>query len=50
MGQSNSGRQRTCRKFSDEFERDVLDLVRTTGRPIADVAAELRIYGTTLGN
>lgn len=48
MGQSNKKRQR--RKFSDEFKRDAVELVRTTGRPIADVAEELGIYDSTLGN
>ena len=49
MGQSNTGK-RQRRKFSDEFKRDAVELVRTTGRPIADVAAELGVYDSTLGN
>jgi len=43
-------RRRTRRKFSEEFKRDAVELVRTTGRPIAEVAAELGIYDSTLGN
>lgn len=41
---------RSRRKFSDEFKRDAVDLVLTTGRPVAEVAAELGIYDSTLGN
>ena len=46
MGQDN----RVRRKFSDEFKRDAVELVRSTGRPIAHVAEELGIYDSTLGN
>jgi len=42
--------KRARRKFSDEFKRDAVELVRTTGRPVAEVAAELGIYDSTLGN
>lgn len=42
--------RRRRRKFSDEFKRDAVELVRTTGRPIAQVADELGIYDSTLGN
>lgn len=38
------------RKFSDEFKRDAVELVRGTGRPVAQVAGELGIYDSTLGN
>ncbi len=41
---------RTRRKFSEEFKRDAVELVRTTGRPIAEVARELGVYDSTLGN
>jgi transposase-like protein len=34
----------------DEFKRDAVDLVLTTGRLVAEVAAELGIYDSTLGN
>lgn len=47
-GQREHGRQR--RKFSDEFKRDAVEFVRSSGRPIADVAAELGIHDSTLGN
>jgi len=51
MGHDNDRRQpRPRRKFSDEFKRDAVDLVLTTGRPIAEVAAELGVYDSTLGN
>jgi transposase len=38
------------RQFTAEFKRDAVDLVRTTGRPIAEIARELGIYDSTLGN
>jgi transposase len=42
--------QRTRRGFTKEFKRDVVELVRATGRPIAELARELGIYDSTLGN
>ncbi len=42
--------KRARRKFTDEFKRDAVELVRTTGRPVAKVAAELGLYDSTLGN
>ena len=42
------GRRR--RQFTEEFKRDAVDLVRSTGRPIAQIANELGIYDSTLGN
>lgn len=48
MGQHRKKRSR--REFSDEFKRDAVELVRSTGRPIARVAEELGIYDSTLGN
>ena len=42
--------QRTRREFTTEFKRDAVELVRTSGRPIAHIAAELGIYDSTLGN
>ena len=42
--------KRGRRRFSEEFKRDAVELVRTTGRPIAEVAKELGIYDSTLGN
>ncbi|WP_165491720.1 transposase [Egibacter rhizosphaerae] len=44
------GAQRTRRKFSAEFKREAVELVRTSGKSIADVAAELGISDTSLGN
>jgi transposase len=41
---------RRRRQFTEEFKRDAVDLVRTTGRPIAQIAHELGIYDSTLGN
>ncbi len=43
-------KKRSRRQFSDEFKRDAVELVRTTGRPIAQVADELGLYDSTLGN
>jgi transposase len=42
--------QRTRREFTEEFKRDAVNLVRGTGRPIAQIARELGIYDSTLGN
>jgi transposase len=42
--------QRNRRQFTEEFERDAVQLVRTSGRPIAEIARELGIYDSTLGN
>jgi len=33
-----------------EFKREAVELVRTSGRPIAEIARELGIYDSTLGN
>ena len=41
--------QRTRRGFTKEFKRDAVELVRSTGRPIAEIARELGIYDSTLG-
>src|SRR5215213_4974161 len=41
---------RNRRQFTAEFKRDAMELVRTTGRPIAEIARELGIYDSTLGN
>ena len=41
---------RRRRQFTEEFKRDAVDLVRSTGRPIAQLANELGIYDSTLGN
>jgi transposase len=42
--------RRRRRQFTEEFKRDAVELVRTTGRPIAQIAHELGIYDSTLGN
>jgi transposase len=43
-------KQRNRRRFTQEFKRDAVELVRTSGRPIAVIARELGIYDSTLGN
>lgn len=40
----------TRRRFDPEFKRGAVDLVRETGRPIAQIARELGINEGTLGN
>jgi len=40
--------RRTRRQFTPEFKRDAVELVRTSGRPIAEIARELGIYDSTL--
>ena len=42
--------RRSRRQFTQEFKRDAVELVRTSGRPIAEIARELGIYDSTLGN
>jgi transposase len=42
--------RRTRRQFTPEFKRDAVELVGTSGRPIAEIARELGIYDSTLGN
>jgi len=42
--------QRTRRGFTKEFKRDAVELVPSTGRPIAGIARELGIYDSRLGN
>jgi transposase len=49
--QNQQGKQpRPRRQFTDEFKQDAVALVRATGRPIAQIAQELGIYDSTLGN
>ncbi len=50
MAEEHDKRPRGRRKFSEEFKRDAVELVRTTGKPIARVADELGIYDSTLSN
>ena len=49
MGDEQQAR-RGRRRFSDEFKRDAVEIVRTSGRSIAEVARELGIYDSSLGN
>ena len=42
--------KRSRRRYTAEFKRDAVELVRTTGRPIAEVARELGVSETSLGN
>jgi transposase len=42
--------RRNRRQFTAEFKRDAVELVRTSGRPIAHIARDLGIYDSTLGN
>jgi transposase len=42
--------QRTRRKFTEEFKRDAVNLVRSTGRPVAQIARALGSYDSTLGS
>ncbi|MEU5845302.1 transposase [Saccharopolyspora shandongensis] len=37
-------------EYSDEFRRDAVELVRSTGRPISQVARELGMNHETLRN
>jgi transposase len=48
--QRTKKKPRGRRRFSEEFKRDAVELVRTTGNSIAQVADELGIYDSTLGN
>lgn len=41
---------RSRRRFPEEFKRDAVEIVRSSGRPIAEVARELGIYDSSLGN
>jgi hypothetical protein len=41
---------RTRRQFTPGVKRDAVELVRTSGRPIAEIARELGIYDSTPGN
>jgi transposase len=44
------GKRRSRRRFSEEFKRDAVELVLTTDRSVAEVARELGIYDSSLGN
>ncbi len=49
MGEEQQVR-RTRGKFSEEFKRDAVEIVRTSGESIAGVARELGIYDSSLGS
>ena len=42
--------RRPRRKFSDEFKRDAVEIVRSSDKSIAEVARELGRYDSSLGN
>jgi transposase-like protein len=42
--------KRPRRKFSDEFKRDVVEIVNSSDKSIAQVVRELGIYDSTLGS
>ena len=48
--QRESPTKRPRRKFSDGFKRDAVEIVTSSGKPIAQLARELGIYDSTLGN
>jgi transposase len=50
MDEKQHKQQGNRRRFTEEFKRDAVDLVRGTSRPIAQIAGELGIYDSTLGN
>ena len=50
MAQEHDDKPRGRRRFSEEFKRDAVELVRTSGKPIKQIADELGIYDSTLGN
>ncbi len=49
MGEEQQPR-RSRRKFSDEFKRDAVEIVRSSDKSIAEVARELGIYDSSLGS
>lgn len=50
MGERERSAKRARREFSDEFKRDAVEIVRSSGKSIAEVARELGIYDSSLGN
>jgi transposase len=46
---SESSKKRTRRRFTDEFRRYAVEVVRTTGKAIAEVARELGVTESSLG-
>lgn len=49
MGQQKQGSKQNRRSFSDEFKADAVEIVRTSEKPVAQVARELGIGESTLG-
>jgi hypothetical protein len=40
---ADNDKKRTRRRFTDEFKRNAVEVVRTTGKPIAQVARDLGV-------
>lgn len=49
MGQGKQVSKKKRRSFSDEFKADAVGIVRTSDKPVAQVARELGIGESTLG-
>lgn len=47
---SDSSSRRPRRKFTPEFKAEAVQMVRDSGGKIAQVAREMRIHDSTLGN
>ena len=45
-----SERRRQCRQYTPEFRIEAVRVVRETGRPIPEVARELKVHRGTLAN
>jgi transposase len=44
------GKRATNRRYTEEFKRDAVALLRSSGRSITEVAKELGVTDTSLGN
>jgi transposase len=44
------GKGATSRRYTEEFKRDAVALLRSSGRPITEVAKQLGVTDTSLGN
>jgi transposase len=44
------GKGATTRRYTEEFKRDAVALLRSSGRPIAEVAKQLGVTDTSLGS
>jgi transposase len=47
---SPDGRASPARQFTPEFKRGAVNLARSAGRPLAQIARELGVDETSLGN